>query len=107
MREVDGTAVVNALDLEGIAVSTGSACTSGSSEPSHVLSAMGYPEDVARGAVRISLGRSTTDAEVAQAATAIPRVLRDVRAGALALAAESNAIAASPATPAPTPWTPV
>ncbi|MGZ6260761.1 MAG: cysteine desulfurase family protein, partial [Candidatus Limnocylindrales bacterium] len=55
-RDTDGTAVQLALDLEGLACSTGSACTSGSNEPSHVLTAMGYPEDEARGALRLSLG---------------------------------------------------
>ena len=51
---VDGASATVALDLEGIAASTGSACTSGSTEPSHVLAAMGYPADEARGAVRLS-----------------------------------------------------
>ena len=63
-REVDGTAVALALDLEGIAASVGSACATGSTEVSHVLTAMGFPEDEARGSLRLSLGRITTDAEV-------------------------------------------
>ncbi len=75
-RNVDGGSVTVALDLEGIAASTGSACTSGSTEVSHVLAAMGYPEDEARGAVRLSLGRTTTDAEIDQAATVVPAILR-------------------------------
>ena len=49
---VDGASAAQALDLEGIAVSTGSACTTGSTDPSHVLSAMGYPADEARGSIR-------------------------------------------------------
>ncbi len=72
----DGNSVALALDLEGIAVSTGSACSTGSTEVSHVLSAMGYPEDEARGALRISLGRTTTDAEIDRAALVVPEVLR-------------------------------
>jgi cysteine desulfurase len=73
---IDGGSVALALDLEGIACSTGSACTSGSDEVSHVLSAMGYPADEARGALRLSLGRTTSGAEVDQAATIVPAVLR-------------------------------
>jgi len=59
-KGVDGESVVIALDLEGVAVSSGSACTSGTTEPSHVLTAMGIPADIARGAIRFSMGRTTT-----------------------------------------------
>jgi cysteine desulfurase len=83
---VDGRAVSLALDLEGIAVSTGSACTSGSDEVSHVLTAMGYPPDEARGALRLTVGRTTTDVEVDAAIEAVPRVVAAQREGALALA---------------------
>lgn len=82
VRGVDGGSVVLALDLEGIAVSTGSACSSGSDEVSHVLTAMGYPAEEARGALRLSLGRTTTDAEVDEAARVVPAVLRRLAAGA-------------------------
>ncbi len=64
----EGGTVTTMLDLEGVACSTGSACATGTADVSHVLTAMGYPEDEARGAVRLSLGRSTTDAEVDRAA---------------------------------------
>jgi cysteine desulfurase len=57
------TAVIG-FDLEGIAVSSGSACSSGKVQPSHVLEAMGYGPELARGAVRLSLGWSTTDADI-------------------------------------------
>ena len=57
------TAVIG-FDLEGIAVSSGSACSSGKVQPSHVLEALGYPRDVAQGAVRLSLGWSTTEADI-------------------------------------------
>lgn len=77
--ETDGDAMVRALDLEGIAVSTGSACTTGSTDPSHVLTALGYPDDEARGSLRITLGRSTSDAEVDQAARIIPDVIERMR----------------------------
>jgi cysteine desulfurase len=92
-RSVDGPSVTVALDLEGIAASTGSACTSGSTEVSHVLAAMGYPEDEARGAVRLSLGRTTTGAEIDEAARVVPAVLR--RLGEASL--RTPAIEAEPA----------
>ena len=76
VRGLDGASATLALDLEGIAVSNGSACTSGSTDPSHVLTAMGYPADEARGAIRLSLGRTTTDAEIDEAVRVVPAVLR-------------------------------
>jgi cysteine desulfurase len=75
VRGVDGSAVTVSLDLEGIAASTGSACTSGSDEVSHVLAAMGYPPDEARGAVRLSLGRTTTASEIDEACRVVPAVI--------------------------------
>jgi cysteine desulfurase len=57
------TAVI-AFDLEGIALSSGAACSSGKVAPSHVLAAMGVPPDLARGAIRVSLGYATTDEDV-------------------------------------------
>jgi cysteine desulfurase len=72
---VDGGSLTLALDLEGIAASTGSACSSGSAEVSHVLAAMGFPADEARGAVRISLGRTTTEAEIDAAIRIVPEVI--------------------------------
>jgi cysteine desulfurase len=87
-RETDGNSVALSLDLEGIACSVGSACTTGSTEVSHVLSAMGYPEEEARGALRLSLGRTTTDAEIDTACDVVPRVLASMRVGAHAVAAD-------------------
>jgi cysteine desulfurase len=87
-RDTDGGAVTVSLDLEGIATSVGSACTTGSTEVSHVLTAMGYPEDEARGALRLSLGRTTTDEEVATAVQVVPRVIASMRMGSAAVAAD-------------------
>jgi len=84
--ETDGDALIRAVDLEGIAVSTGSACTTGSTEPSHVLTALGYPEDEARGSLRITLGRTTTDDEVTRAAQVIPDVIERMRSASTAIA---------------------
>ena len=87
-RDTDGTAVALSLDLEGIACSVGSACTTGSTEVSHVLTAMGYPEEEARGALRLSLGRTTTDAEIDSAVRIVPPTIASMRVGAAAVAAD-------------------
>ncbi len=83
---VEGSSITLALDLEEIATSTGSACTSGSSEVSHVLAAMGYPPEEARGAIRLSLGRTTTEAEVDTAVGVTADVIRRLRSTAGAVA---------------------
>jgi cysteine desulfurase len=88
-RDTDGTAVSLALDLEGIEVSTGSACTSGSAEVSHVLTAVGYPVEEARGALRLTVGRTTTDAEVEVASEAVARVIAAQREGGRAMVADA------------------
>jgi cysteine desulfurase len=82
----DGGSVALALDLEGIAASTGSACTSGSAEVSHVLAAMGYPDDEARGALRLSLGRTTTGTEIDEAVRVVPAIVRRLMVAAPAAA---------------------
>jgi cysteine desulfurase len=87
-RDTDGSAVALSLDLEGIACSVGSACTTGSTEVSHVLTAMGYPEEEARGALRLSLGRTTTDGEIETACEVVPRVIASMRTGSAAVAAD-------------------
>jgi cysteine desulfurase len=61
---VEGEALVIALDLKGVAVSGGSACHSGSTEPSHVLMAMGLDKNAARASLRFSLMKTATDADV-------------------------------------------
>jgi cysteine desulfurase len=88
VRDADGSAIALALDLEGLAASVGSACTTGSADVSHVLSAMGYPDEEARGALRLSLGRTTTADEVATAARIVPPVLERMRSAGAALAAD-------------------
>ncbi len=74
-----GDEMVFALDLAGVAVSTGSACTAGSPEPSHVLAAMGYAPDAARGALRITLGRENTEHEIENAMRVIPATISKIR----------------------------
>lgn len=65
-RDIDGETLVGKLDREGFAVASGAACSSASPEPSHVLRAMGVAPEIARGAVRVSLGMSNTEAEIDQ-----------------------------------------
>jgi cysteine desulfurase len=86
--DADGAAIVMKLDLAGIAASVGSACTTGSADPSHVLTAMGYPDDEARGSLRLSLGRTTSDEDIDGAIEIIPRILAESRAAAAVLAAD-------------------
>jgi cysteine desulfurase len=80
---LDGDAIIMGLDLEGVAVTSGSACTSGSLQASHVLLAMGRDERTARATVRFSLGRYTTEEEIDFAVEALKRVVERVaKAGA-------------------------
>jgi len=74
-----GEALLIALDLQGIAVSTGAACSSGAVEPSHVLLAAGLSPDEARSSLRFSLGRPTTAEEINQAIEVIPAVVERLR----------------------------
>lgn len=74
-----GDEMVFALDLAGIAASTGSACTAGSPEPSHVLAALGYAPELARGALRLTLGRENTESETSQASRVIPATIAKLR----------------------------
>jgi cysteine desulfurase len=75
----EGEAIVLYLDLEGIAVSTGSACASGSLDPSHVILATGLPAECAHGSIRISLGRENTMDEVEYMIDTLPRVIGKIR----------------------------
>ena len=77
---IDGEALAYRLDAEGIQVSAGSACTAGSPDPSHVITALGVPPETALGTIRISLGEASTDEDIARMAEAIPRLVADLRA---------------------------
>ena len=85
----DSEALLMHLDLAGVAASSGSACSTGSVEPSHVLVAMGVPHDLALGAIRFSLGRESTAEDVDRVAEVMPAVVTKVRqlAGVLGRAA--------------------
>ncbi|HET9293975.1 MAG TPA: cysteine desulfurase family protein [Gemmatimonadales bacterium] len=75
----DSEALLMHLDLQGVAASSGSACSTGAVEPSHVLTAMGVPRELALGALRFSLGRETTQADIDRAAEVFPAVVAKVR----------------------------
>lgn len=77
---VEGESLVMSLDLDGIAASTGSACSSRSSGPSHVLTAIGLSADAARGSLRLTLGRGTTAAECDRAAEGVVSAVTRLRA---------------------------
>jgi cysteine desulfurase len=79
VRGVEGGDLVAALDLEGIEASTGSACTTGSAEPSHVLLAMGIDEEAAHGSLRLTAGRGTTADEIARTIEATRSVVGRLR----------------------------
>ncbi|MGB0040167.1 MAG: cysteine desulfurase family protein, partial [Terriglobales bacterium] len=76
---IDGEALVIALDLQGLAVSTGAACSSGAIEPSHVLIAMGLSPDRARSSIRFSLGKLTTAEDVDFALSIVPETVARLR----------------------------
>lgn len=77
---VEGEAVLVQLDLEGFAASSGSACTTASLEPSHVLTAMGVPEELARGSLRLTVGKDNTREEVDRLLDTLPRIVERIRA---------------------------
>lgn len=76
---IEGESLLLLLDAQGIAASSGSACTSGSLDPSHVLLALGLPHEVAHGSLRISLDAWNTEAEVEHILTAVPQVVSYLR----------------------------
>jgi len=78
-ERVEAESLLIALDLEGIAVSTGSACSSGTLEPSHVLKAMGFPVHRTQNSLRFSLGLFSTEEEVARVIAALPRLVEKLR----------------------------
>jgi len=76
---IEGEALLIALDLKGLACSTGAACSSGAVEPSHVLTAIGLPAEEARASLRFSLGRQTTQAEIDFALQLVPAAVAQLR----------------------------
>ena len=79
VRYVEGEALLLRLDLAGIAGSSGSACTSGSLDPSHVLLAIGLPHEIAHGSLRLSLGTDTTEAEIDEVLDKLPGIVKNLR----------------------------
>ena len=77
---VEGESIVLSLDMEGICASSGSACSSASLDPSHVLLAIGLPHDVAHGSLRLSIGEETTDEDVEHIIQVVPEVIERLRA---------------------------
>ena len=79
-RGIEGESLLLMLDLEGICASSGSACTSGSLDPSHVLLALGLDHATAHGSLRLSINEETTDEDIDYIIEAVPRVLAKLRA---------------------------
>ena len=79
VRYIEGESMLLRLDLAGIAASSGSACTSGSLDPSHVLLAIGLPHEVAHGSLRMTLGSETTEAEIDRVLEVLPGIISDLR----------------------------
>ncbi len=77
---IEGESMCLSLDLEGICSSTGSACSSGSNDPSHVLMALKLPPEQARGSLRFTLGKWTTEAEIDTVLEVLPRIVGRLRA---------------------------
>ena len=77
---VEGESILMALDQKGVAVSTGSACASGSLEPSYVLMALGLSHQQAHGSIRFTLGQYTTQEEINYVLKALPEVIKRLRA---------------------------
>jgi len=96
LRFVEGEAVLMALDLAGIAASSGSACTSGSLEPSHVLTAIGISEELSRGSLRVTLGKDNTPAEIDRFLDVLPGVIARLRELSPLWRAEAGAGAGGP-----------
>ena len=79
VRFIEGEALLLRLDMAGIAGSSGSACTSGSLDPSHVLLAIGLPHEIAHGSLRLSLSDTTTQEEVDHVLATLPGIINDLR----------------------------
>ena len=80
VRYIEGESLLLSLDMAGIAASSGSACTSGSLDPSHVLLAIGLPHEIAHGSLRFSLGRETTEEQIDYVLEQLPKIVERLRA---------------------------
>ena len=80
IRYLEGESILMRLDLAGIEASSGSACTSGSLDPSHVLLAIGLPHEIAHGSLRLSLGMENTEEEVETVLNELPKIVENLRA---------------------------
>jgi len=80
VRYIEGESLLLRLDLAGIAASSGSACTSGSLDPSHVLLAIGLPHEIAHGSLRLSLGQDNTREDVDEVLNVLPGIVENLRA---------------------------
>ncbi len=78
-RFIEGEGLLINLDMQGVAVSTGSACSSGSLEPSPVIRALGRDDELARGSIRFSLGKDTTDEDISYVLEVLPRAVENLR----------------------------
>lgn len=76
---VDGESLILSLDMEGICVSSGSACTAGSIDPSHVLLAIGLPEEIAHGSLRLTIGEENTEEEINTVINKLPKIVDRLR----------------------------
>ena len=79
-RYIEGEALLLMLDMKGIAASSGSACTSGSLDPSHVLLAIGLPHEIAHGSLRLSIGDFTTEEDIDYVLENLPGIVERLRA---------------------------
>lgn len=79
IKYIEGESILLMLDINGIAGSSGSACTSGSLDPSHVLLAMGMPHEIAHGSLRLTLGDDTTDEDVDYVLEVLPKIVERLR----------------------------
>ena len=79
-RGIEGEGIILRLDHNGICAATGSACTSATLDPSHVLLAMGRPHEIAHGSLRMTFGRSTTDADIDKVLDVLPKTIEQLRA---------------------------
>ncbi|MGB9879230.1 MAG: cysteine desulfurase family protein, partial [Anaerolineae bacterium] len=77
---VEGEAILLHLDMMGVAASSGSACTSGSTEPSHVLTALGLPAEICHGSLRLTLGNDNTEEEIDYVLSILPGIISNLRA---------------------------